>query len=140
MGLNLYMIGLIVKDMGKALDFYRQLGLDIPAGSERRSHVEIKMDNGLTFFLDSKPQVWDRAFVANDQAHTPASATYRAVLEFYLESEAAVDAKYQQLINLGYQSHAQPANIANGMRFAFINDPDGNTILLSGLLAGRPDA
>ncbi len=56
MALELYMLGLIVKDMPTALKFYRRLGLAIPDGSETQSHVEIKMGSGMTFFLDSKPR------------------------------------------------------------------------------------
>jgi hypothetical protein len=43
MPLELYMLGLIVQDMPKALTFYRRLGLAVPEGSEQQSHVEIKM-------------------------------------------------------------------------------------------------
>ena len=45
--LELYMLGLIVQDMGKSLEFYRQLGLAIPEGNEEQTHVEIKMGSGL---------------------------------------------------------------------------------------------
>ena len=39
MALELYMLGLIVLDMGKSLEFYRWLGLAIPEGSEANTHV-----------------------------------------------------------------------------------------------------
>jgi hypothetical protein len=42
MALELYMLGLIVQDMGKSLEFYRRLGLAIPEGSENQTHVEVK--------------------------------------------------------------------------------------------------
>ena len=136
MALELYMLGLIVQDMAKSLEFYRRLGLDIPEGSEKRSHVEIKMGNGLTFFLDCKPAVWDPNFTPKDDlARREATGSYHAVLEFYLQTETAVQAKYDELIAFGYQSHAEPHQTSFGMYFAFINDPDGNTILLSGDVA-----
>ncbi|GCE27665.1 hypothetical protein KDA_31490 [Dictyobacter alpinus] len=39
MALELSMFGLIVQDMQKSLEFYRRLGLAIPAGSEENTHV-----------------------------------------------------------------------------------------------------
>ena len=132
MALELYMLGLIVHDMPTALEFYRRLGLDIPAGSEQRTHVEIKMGGGMTFFLDSNPNRWDPGFGA-----TPASERsdepdrYPTILEFYLKEQATLTAKYQEMIDFGYPSYREPYLTAFGMHFAMIKDPDGNTILLS---------
>ena len=133
MALELYMIGLVVQDMGKSLAFYRQLGLAIPAGSEKNTHVEVKMEGGLTFFLDSRPDRWDPGFVRKgQQGYTKASENYGSVLEFYLKTRNAVDAKYDELTSSGYQSRRAPYETPFGMCFAMIDDPDGNTILLSG--------
>jgi len=136
MALDLYMLGLIVEDMEKSLEFYRRLGLEIPDGSEKMSHVEIKMGNGLTFFLDSKPWRWDPTHGRNtSMAHDEAAENYRSVLEFYLQTQATVKAKYSELIAFGYQNQRAPYATAFGMCFAMVKDPDGNTILLSGDLA-----
>lgn len=141
MALELYMLGLVVEDMGKSLEFYRRLGLAIPEGSERRSHVEIKMGNGLTFFLDSKPSLWDPNFVPRrDAKRLEATGNYHSVLEFYLKTREAVQAKYIELTGFGYQSHCAPYETSFGMYFAFVDDPDGNTILLSGELAKKETA
>ena len=133
MALELYMLGLIVQDMGKALEFYRRLGLAIPQASEEKTHVEIKMGSGLTFFLDSRPSRWDPSFVRKEAPEQmEASDSYPSILEFYLKERGAVDAKYKELIDFGYQSCRAPYETSFGMYFAMINDPDGNTILLSG--------
>jgi catechol 2,3-dioxygenase-like lactoylglutathione lyase family enzyme len=133
MALELYMLGLIVRDMGKSLEFYRRLGLAIPEGSENQTHVEVKMGSGLTFFLDSRPTRWDPRFVREGTpGHLETPDNYRSILEFYLKTEDAVDAKYTELLGFGYQSHREPYDTSIGMRFAMINDPDGNVILLSG--------
>jgi catechol 2,3-dioxygenase-like lactoylglutathione lyase family enzyme len=126
--LELYMIGLIVADMERALDFYRQLGVNVPAAANGKTHIEIKM-GALTFFLDSNPTRWDAAYEnPNPQKPKP----YTSVLEFYLETQKAVDQKYAELSQLGYQGIRAPYDTGFGMRFALICDPDGNTILLSG--------
>lgn len=136
MALELFMVGLVVQDMGKSLEFYRRLGLEIPDGSEQKTHVEIKMGSGLTFFLDAKPTRWDPNFVNRaESGHTEASDHYPAVFEFYLKTGTTVEAKYTELMTLGYQSQRAPYATSFGMCFAMIKDPDGNTILLSGDLA-----
>jgi predicted lactoylglutathione lyase len=135
MALEIYMLGVIVQDMQKSLEFYRRLGLAIPEGSEEKTHVEVKMGNGLTFFLDSNPSRWDPSFVKKDNRAAAASNSYPTILEFYLKSQEAVDTKYQELTSFGYQGYRAPYKTSFGMYFAMVNDPDGNTILLSGDLA-----
>ena len=125
MGLELYMVGVVVEDMGRAAEFYRRLGVDVPDDAETQDHVEIKM-SGLTFFLSTK-----RANARWDPARTDASGGYRIVLEFYLESRDALDVKYEELTGYGYASHCAPYDVTPKLRFAMVDDPDGNTILLS---------
>jgi len=133
MALELYMLGLIVRDMGKSLEFYRRLGLTIPEGSEAQTHVEVKMGSGLTFFLDSRPSRWDPGYVRRDDpGPIEAINSYRSILEFYLKTQEAVEAKYAELTGLGYQGYRAPYETSFGMCFAMVNDPDGNIILLSG--------
>jgi predicted lactoylglutathione lyase len=126
MGLQLYMVGLVVQDMGKAQEFYRRLGVVIPAGSQNEPHVEVKMGEEFTFFLDT------RNFGPEKPTSGEIPANARVIFEYYLKSQAAVEAKYAELIECGYQSYRAPFTFSNGMCFAFVNDPDGNTILLSG--------
>jgi predicted lactoylglutathione lyase len=141
MALDLFMVGLVVQDMNKSVEFYRRLGLDIPEGSEEMTHVEVKMGNGLTFFLDSRPSRWDPGFVGkNDSGRREASENYSSVLEFYLKTQAAVEAKYAELTGFGYQGRRAPYKTSFGMYFSLIDDPDGNTLLLSGDAAGNKTA
>jgi catechol 2,3-dioxygenase-like lactoylglutathione lyase family enzyme len=141
MALDLFMIGLMVQDMTEALTFYRRLGLAVPDGSENETHVQIKMGTGLTFFLDSNPARWDPSYDVpvrrgsspdRSQDGTAAAGRYPMVLEFYLERQSAVQAKYEELTSFGYYGHRAPYATSFGMCFALVEDPDGNTILLSG--------
>jgi uncharacterized glyoxalase superfamily protein PhnB len=125
MGLELFMVGVIVEDMHRAAEFYRRLGVDVPADAESQEHVEIAM-SGLTFFLSTK-----QANARWDPARTDASGGYRIVLEFYLETQAALDAKYEELTGFGYVGHCPPYDVTPTLRFAMVDDPDGNTVLLS---------
>ncbi len=125
MGLELYMVGLTVDDMDRSVTFYRRLGLDLPEGGETQQHVEVKMNGGLTFFLDS------RAVRRGDPAEAEALGTYKVLLEFYVPTMAEVDAKYAELIGLGYKSYRAPFVTPFNMYFALVDDPDGHTILIS---------
>ena len=132
MVLELYMVGVIVEDMARAIEFYRRLGLEIPPGTETLEHVEVKM-GGLTLFLGTKSANarWDPT------VREPPSGGYRILLEFYLETGAALDAKYAELTGLGYEGRCAPYDVTPELRFAFVNDPDGNTILLSASTEGQ---
>jgi predicted lactoylglutathione lyase len=127
MGLELYMVGVIVADMGRAVEFYRRLGVDLPEGSESKPHVEVKMGQ-MSFFLST--QAFNKRW---DPMNTPPveGGGYRMILEFYLKSREALDTKYAEMLAYGYQSHAAPFVTPFKMYFGMINDPDGNTILLS---------
>ncbi len=125
MALELYMVGVIVEDMGRAVEFYRRLGVAVPEGGENQEHIEVKM-GGLTFFLSTR-----RSNARWDPAIEEASGGYRIILEFYLETREAVDAKYSEMTGYGYVSHVAPYVTPFGVYFAMVNDPDGNTVLLS---------
>ncbi len=132
MALELYMVGLITQDMEKSLTFYRRLGLAIPEGSDDKTHVGVKMESGVTLFLDSQPSAWESTPDPKEKDTRVEEADgCRVVLEFYLASRAEVESKYTELRDLGYRSHRAPFQTPFGMYFAMINDPDGNTILLS---------
>lgn len=125
MPLELYMVGVIVADMERAVEFYRRLCLDIPDGAEKQEHVEVKMGD-LTFFLSTR-----RANAKWDPAAREPAGGYRIILEFYLETREVLDAKYEEMIGFGYEPHCAPYDVSPELRFAMVDDPDGNTVLLS---------
>src|SRR5262249_41197150 len=84
MALELYMVGLIVRDMRAAVAFYRHLGLEIPEGSEERRFVEIKM-GGMSFFLDATAAEWDPGYAGSPEARVAAEVgKHGHLLEFNL--------------------------------------------------------
>jgi len=119
MALELFMLGLITQDMGKSLEFYRRLGLTLPEGSEEQPHVEVKMQSGLTFFL-------------NIAGLAEIVESPHVVLECNLKERRAVDTKYAELTGFGYQSyHAPFFSPSAGAYLAMVHDPDGNIVVLS---------
>ena len=126
MSLQLYMIGLTVQNMEASKEFYRRLGLAIPEENPKRPPLMIKMDGEFTMFLS--PISIESEQTASDEP----IQDYRVLFEYYLKSQSAVEAKYAELIGYGYRSYRAPFIYSNGMCFALVNDPDGNTVLLSG--------
>ena len=53
MSIQLAMVGLVVSDMGRSLEFYRRLGLDIPPDDDDKRFVMHRMPSGVTIFFDS---------------------------------------------------------------------------------------
>lgn len=132
-GLELYMVGLIVKDMVESTEFYRRLGMALPEDASAESHVEIEMTSGVTFFLDSRPHRWDPQYPRDTQQDVP--DPYRSLLEVNLKTAAAVEQKYEEMTSFGYRGLRAPYSTPFGTCFAMISDPDGHTILLSGSLS-----
>ena len=122
---RLGMIGVVVGDMARSLRFYRQLGIVIPEESDHLTHVQIEVADGLVF-------IWNSTFVPTDDPERIAPAGgYRVLIEFFFESEEAVAAKYDELIGLGYHGYRAPGLTAVGAYLAMVDDPDGNTLLLT---------
>lgn len=119
MALELYMVGLVPQNLDKSAEFYRRLGLALPEESKGAKHVGVKMESGVTFFLNSSGLLG-------------ASDKPRVIFEFYLSSRSAVDEKYKELTGFDYQGVRAPLlENAINVYFALINDPDGHIIMLS---------
>lgn len=129
--LELYMVGVIVRDMREAVTFYRHLGLAVPDDSEEKTFVEIKMTE-MSFFLEASASAWDPGYVSSPDAPLAAEVgKHGHLLEFNLREREAVDAMYARLTGLGYRSHRAPYEVSAEAYFALIFDPDGSMILLS---------
>jgi predicted enzyme related to lactoylglutathione lyase len=113
------MVGLITRDMERSQDFYSRLGVDF--GESVGTHREAEMP-AFTFFLDERPSGWHPGIEARP---------YPWLLEFYFESLADLRSKLDELTAAGTEAIDEPYDTGFGMWFAFVADPDGNTVLLS---------
>lgn len=120
---RLGVIGIVVADMARSLAFYRHLGLAIPPEADTQPHVELALPGGSQLVWDSIDLI--RGF---DCGYVTASGSARVFLAFELDSPAAVDATYDQLVAAGYAGHLAPWDAFWGERYARITDPDGNTV------------
>jgi catechol 2,3-dioxygenase-like lactoylglutathione lyase family enzyme len=120
---QLNVIGVVVADMGKALAFYRRLGLDVPADADKEPHVEAALPGGLKIAWDTVETI--HSF---DPDWTPPQGGNRIALAFRCDSPAEVDAVYRDLTGAGYDGHKEPWDAFWGMRYAVVHDPDGNGV------------
>jgi uncharacterized glyoxalase superfamily protein PhnB len=114
-------VGTVVADLGGAIAFYSELGLEFPGDAE--GHVEAQLPGGLRFMLDTEETI--RSFDADWQ---PPSGGHRVALAFRCDSPAEVDGTYQRLLSAGGTGHKEPWDAFWGMRYAQVRDPDGNVV------------
>lgn len=123
MATRLDLIGIIVRDMPKALAFYRQLGWDIPAEMDSEGHVEYVLPYGLRVAWDTHAII--RSF---DPEWQPPTGGHRMGLAFLCDGPADVDACFRRLTDMGYRGHREPFDAFWGQRYAQVEDPDGNVV------------
>ncbi|MFB9274045.1 VOC family protein [Cohnella cellulosilytica] len=123
MGIKFDMIGIVVKDMQNALDFYRVLGLEIPKSADDDMHVEVAQ-TGFRLAFDTQETVKD-IYGGWDEP-----AGHRIELAFLCDSREAVDELFQKITGNGYSGYREPWDAVWGQRYAIVQDPDGNLISL----------
>lgn len=123
MTVKLRRVGIYVKQMKMALDFYRALGLAIPDGADAAHHVDVEQD-GTVFTFDLVESV-KRIF---EDWETPVG--YRTELAFQLSGREALDDVYRRLTALGHEGYLEPRDTPWGERYAIVKDPDDNLISL----------
>ncbi len=128
---ELAVIGIVVADMAKALAFYRRLGLDVPAAADGEPHVEYELPGGLKLAWDTVETI--RSFEPEWTAPQGGSAMS---LGFRCAGPEQVDQTYRQLVQAGYTGHKEPWDAFWGMRYAVVQDPDGNGVDLFAPLPG----
>lgn len=123
MTLKLGFIGIVTRDMGSSLAFYRSLGVPIEEGQDAAPHVDAKLDNGVTLAWDTVETI--RGF---DPTYMPGSGGHRIALAFDKGSPAEVDAAFAALVEAGHTAHVEPWDAHWGQRYATLLDPDGNSV------------
>jgi catechol 2,3-dioxygenase-like lactoylglutathione lyase family enzyme len=120
MTISFDIIGIAVQDMGKALAFYRRLGLPIPAGADDEPHVDVTLPNGMRI-------AWDKPAIFDDK-WTPSVGGYRIAVGFLCGSPAEVDSVYADMTGAGHEGYMPPWDAFWGQRYAVLKDPDGNSV------------
>ena len=124
--------GIPVRDMARAVPFYRKLGLEFPAGAENEGHVEARVPGGMRYMLDSEDVM--RSF--DPDWHRPTDG-HLVGGAFRCESPEEVDRVYAELLEAGGSTHKEPWDAFWGQRYAQVKDPDGTVL---DLYAPLPDS
>jgi uncharacterized glyoxalase superfamily protein PhnB len=111
-------VGIVSSDMGRSLQFYRQLGLDVPDTPDE-GHVNIEIAGGLRVMIDSEDEI--RKF-RPDWTRTTGN---QFALAFQCETASNVDEIYARMVAAGFQGDKEPWNAFWGQRYAQLRDPDG---------------
>lgn len=125
MAKNLHTIGMVVNDLGKALSFYRTLGLEIPEGLDNEFHYEFTNKNGISIGFIPKSTM-----LKTNPNWTEPTGNARISLQFSSDNPEEVNKTYANLIDKGYQSFKEPWDAFWGQRFAQVLDPDGNNVAI----------
>lgn len=122
MDIKIQTIGIIAKDMAKTMNFYRTLGLPIPAQADEEFNYDFTTQNGLIlgFLTEAAAKQADPNFI------TPVGQSIN--LQFMVDSPDEVDEIHASLIKAGYASYAEPWDAFWGQRFARVTDPDGRVV------------
>lgn len=116
------MIGIITKDLKKAVEFYETLGFKtIDSSSE--DYVELD-NNGVRISLNTAKMV------ASIYGYEPVTVGDKIELAFLCDSINEVDALYSKMVTAGYESFKAPWDAFWGQRYAIIKDIDGNLLSL----------
>jgi predicted lactoylglutathione lyase len=129
--IQLAMVVLEVRDLHAATDFYRRLGLDMPAPVEGRPVTVHRMGSGVSLLLTT-------AFASRyDPQFERPEHGYQQLLEFYVGTDAEVRNVWTALTAAGYYGRMAPTQTA-GPFAAMVDDPDGNVVLLTSDEAAQP--
>jgi catechol 2,3-dioxygenase-like lactoylglutathione lyase family enzyme len=116
-------------DLSQSLDFYRLLGLAIPAAEG--PHVAVDLPGGNTISFDVEETI---AGMHPGWA-PPTSSHARLALALGVGSPDGVDALFEKVTGAGHSGPLKPHDAPWGQRYATVCDPDGNWVDLFAPLA-----
>ena len=114
--------GITTADLAASLRFYGLLGLEVPDAGE--GHVEADVPGRLRLMWDTEE------VIRQIEPDLPSPVRQRVVLAFRCADPADVDATYRRIIDAGFEGKREPWDAFWGERFAYLRDPDGNTVAL----------
>jgi predicted lactoylglutathione lyase len=118
------MVVLLIEDVPRSLAFYRRLGIQFPADADEKTDVGVDIGDGRTI-------IWTTTFAQYDPERENPRGSSRVMLEFFVEGNAAVDALFAELTAAGYHGRRAPFLTGFDAYMCMVDDPDGNTILIT---------
>jgi uncharacterized glyoxalase superfamily protein PhnB len=123
MPIELDMVGIVAKNIGESLRFYRALGREVPSAGDGEDHVETT-SGGMRI-------AWDTVeLIKGMLGEWEEPKGNRLELAFKCESEGDVDEVFQRVVSEGFKPFREPWDAFWGQRYAILEDPDGNHVSL----------
>ena len=119
--------GITTAGMAASLRFYGLLGVATTDPDEE--HVEARTTAQVRLMWDTED------LIRRVEPDLPSPVRQRVVLAFRCASPGDVDATYKRIMDGGYEGKTEPWDAFWGQRFAYLRDPDGNTVALFAPLA-----
>ncbi len=120
-------IGIVTRDLGEAVRFYRLLGVDVPEPSG--DHLDATLPNGLRLMWDTEELMRK----LDPEREEPRG--HRVALAFECSSPEDVDRVHSAVVEAGFRSKDAPYDAFWGQRYATVFDPDDNVVDLFAALA-----
>lgn len=120
--MKLAMVGIIVKDMEKAIEFYKYLGLEIDK-KYGDDYVELK-NSTIRISLNTM------SMIENVYGFVPDINGERIELAFELDSKKELDDLYKKIETKGYDILKSPWLAPWGQYYSLVKDIDGNILSL----------
>jgi catechol 2,3-dioxygenase-like lactoylglutathione lyase family enzyme len=111
-------LGIVVRDMGESIRFYRLLGIDVPE-TPAEGHVDAFLPNGVRFMLDAEDTI--KSFRPDWKRETG----NQVGIAFECASPAEVDETYARVVGAGFHGEKEPWDAFWGQRYAQVQDPNG---------------
>jgi uncharacterized glyoxalase superfamily protein PhnB len=115
-------IGITTSNLAASLRFYGLIGVDVPDPDE--DHVEAPVHGEVTLMWDTEE------LIRQIEPDLPSPVRQRVVLAFRCAEPAEVDAIYTRVVEAGFEGKTDPWDAFWGQRFAYLLDPEGNTVAL----------
>ncbi|WP_314061719.1 VOC family protein [uncultured Vagococcus sp.] len=120
--MRLDMVGIVVSDMAKAIEFYEVLGFKV-IGDPKQAYVELT-NQGVRISLNT------RDMIAGIYGFVPESQGDKIELAFLCETPAEVNEVTAAIKLAGYEVFKEPWDAFWGQRYVIIKDLDGNLLSL----------
>jgi predicted lactoylglutathione lyase len=118
------MVVLLIEDLPRSLAFYRRLGVEFPPDADQQKDIQVPIG-------DEHQLVLTTQFARGIPGWSPPSGGSSIVIEFFVDGDELVDAKYRELTEAGYRGRRQPFRTSFGAYMGMVDDPDGNTVLVT---------
>ncbi|MCV7288037.1 VOC family protein [Mycolicibacterium wolinskyi] len=121
-------VEIVARDLSRAVEFYRLLGLDVP--DPDGPHVEVVLPGGNKLAFDT-----EEVIAGMHPGWTPPTSSGRVAIAFGLNTPSDVDELYERLTAAGHPGTLKPFDAPWGQRYATVEDPDGTSVDLYAPLA-----